>query len=105
MIVFLILAAYALLSTAWAADPSAAFGKSALFLGTVLITFVASNAIPALDEQQLRRAAFAFTAGAFAGALFVLFELLSGGTITRMAVNSVTSSISPGTPRSLTARL
>ncbi len=90
LIAFLVLAAYVFLSTTWAADPRAAFEKSAILLGTVLVTFAASSALPALDEQQLRRATLAFAAGAFAGALFVIFELWSGGAITRMALKTVT---------------
>ena len=45
--------------------------------------------LPSLDELQLRRAALAFTAGAFFGALFVLFELLTKGLITRAVMNAI----------------
>ena len=45
--------------------------------------------MPSLNELQLRRAALAFTAGAFFGALFVLFELLTKGLITRAVMNAI----------------
>ena len=83
-----LVAVYVFLGTIWAADPSAALGKSALLLTTALITFAASKAMTFLDKPQLGRATLAFAAGAFIGALFVLFELLTDGAITRFVVNA-----------------
>jgi O-antigen ligase len=85
---FILLAVYLCLSTLWAADPEAAFTKGALLLGVVLAAFTAANALPYLDERQLRRTALAFAVGAFAGALFVLVELLTEGLITRTILHA-----------------
>jgi O-antigen ligase len=84
-----LVAVYVFLGALWAAEPSAALGKSALLLATALVTFAASRAMTFLDKPQLRRAALAFAAGAFIGALFVLCELLTQGAITRLVMNSV----------------
>ncbi len=84
----LLVAAYVLLGALWAVKPSAAVEKSALLLAATLITFAASRAITALDEPQLSQAARAFAVGAFIGALFVLFELLTNGAITRLVANT-----------------
>ena len=89
LIAFLLLALYVLLNAIWAASHVAALGKAALLLGVALITFAASEAVAEMDERQLRRTAYAFTAGAFLGALFLLFELLTDGAITRLAMNSI----------------
>jgi O-antigen ligase len=84
-----LVAAYALLSAIWAARPDAAVAKAALLAATVLVTFAASVAIPSLDSTQRSRAALAFSAGAFAGALFILFEFATEGAITRTVMNTV----------------
>ena len=86
----LLVALYAFISAMWAANPSAAFGEASLLLGVILTTFAAGTALATLDKQQLRRAALAFTAGAFLGAFFLLIELLTDGAITRMAMNLIT---------------
>jgi O-antigen ligase len=88
MALFLV-AVYVLLGAIWAAAPSAALGKSALLLATALVTLAASRAMTFLNKPQLRRAALAFAAGAFIGALFVLCELLTQGAITRFVMNAV----------------
>jgi O-antigen ligase len=75
---------YTLAGALWAAKPSAAIEKSALLLAATLIVFAASRAIAALDAPRLGQAAQAFAVGAFIGGLFVLFELLTGGAITRL---------------------
>jgi O-antigen ligase len=80
----LLVAAYVLLGALWAGKPSAAVEKSALLLAVTLIAFAASRAIAAVDEPQLSQASRAFAVGAFIGALFVLFELLTDGAITRL---------------------
>ena len=88
-IAVLLVAIYIFLNATWAADQGAAFGAAALLLGLALFTLAASTAIAESDELQLRRAALAFTAGAFFGALFVLFELLTKGLITRAIMNAI----------------
>ncbi len=84
----LLVAVYVLLGAFWAVKPGAAIEKSALLLAATLIAFAASRAIAAVDEPQLSRAARAFAIGAFIGALFVLFELLTDGAITRLVANT-----------------
>jgi len=84
----LLVAAYVLLGALWAVKPSAAVEKFALLLAATLIAFAASRAIAAVDEPQLSQAARAFAIGAFIGALFVLFELLTDGAITRLVANA-----------------
>jgi O-antigen ligase len=81
---------YATLSVIWAADRTAALGETSLLLAVALATFAATSALATLDKQQLRRAALAFTMGAFLGALFLLIELLTDGAITRMTMNLIT---------------
>jgi len=88
VVAVLLVAAYVLLGALWAVKPSAAVEKSALLLAVTLIAFAASRAIAAVDEPQLSQAARAFAVGAFIGALFVLFELLTDGAITRLVANS-----------------
>jgi O-antigen ligase len=88
-IAVLLVAIYIFLNATWAADQGAAFGAAALLLGLALFTLAASTAIAESDELQLRRAALAFTAGAFFGALFVLFELLTKGLNTRAIMNAI----------------
>ncbi len=89
LVAVLLVVLYVCFNATWAADRGVAFGKAALLLGVLLITFAASRAIAQFDKQQVGSAAIAFTAGAFLGALFVLFELLTHGAITRMAMNSI----------------
>jgi O-antigen ligase len=86
---FLLLALYVFFNATWAADRGAAFGKAAVLLGLILLTFTALAAVDRLDERHLRTSALAFTAGAFLGALFVLIELLTDGVVTRMVMNSI----------------
>src|SRR6476620_7592536 len=72
LIAVLLAILYAVLSVIWAADRSAALGETSLLLVVTLATFAATSALATLDEQQVRRAALAFTIGAFLGALFLL---------------------------------
>jgi hypothetical protein len=81
-------------------DRGAAFGKAALLLGVVLVTFAAGRATIELDKLRLRPAALAFAAGVFLGALLLLFELLTDGAITRLAMNSV-ALLHPDKPKHL----
>lgn len=87
LIALILVALYVFLNASWAANHAAALGKAALLLAVTLVTFAASRAIAQFDRQQLCRAALAFTAGAFLGALFLLIELLTDGAITRAAMN------------------
>jgi len=91
LIALVAVAAYAGLSAIWAADPEAALSKCALLLGTTLVVFAASAAIPTLDADQVRRASQAFVAGAFCAAGFVAIELLTDGAITRATMNTFPS--------------
>ncbi|HXG79737.1 MAG TPA: O-antigen ligase family protein [Methyloceanibacter sp.] len=86
--VFLLLVAYVFLSAIWAVAPQAALFKGALLLGVVVAVYAAGNAAAGLDAWQLRRTALAFAAGAFAGALFVLFEILTSGLFTRSLLDA-----------------
>jgi O-antigen ligase len=88
VVAVLLVAAYVLLGALWAVKPSAAAEKSAILLAVTLIAFAASRAIAAVDEPQLSQASRAFAVGAFIGALFVLFELLTDGAITRLVANA-----------------
>ena len=89
LIAFLLVALYVLLSTTWAADPGAAFGKATEFLMVVVITFIANRSVVQLDEHKLRRAALACAAGIFLGVLFLTFEVLTHFAATRLAMNSI----------------
>jgi O-antigen ligase len=97
----LMLAAYVLLGAAWAVKPGAAVEKSALLLAVTLVAYAASRAIAALDEKLLGQAARAFAIGAFIGALFILFEMLTNGAVTRLVVNA-TSWLKPEGTKHLT---
>jgi hypothetical protein len=89
LISLLLLAVYIGLNATWAAASGPAFAKAALFLAVTLITFAANNAIGQLEGRYVHGAAVAFVAGASLGALFVFFELLTGGAVTRWAMNSI----------------
>ncbi len=84
-----LVALYVSISALWAADPAAGLGKAALLWGLVLVTIAAATALAALDERQLRLAALGFAAGAALGAMYVLFEMLTGAAITRAAMNVI----------------
>jgi hypothetical protein len=90
LIALLLVTLYVLLNATWAVNRGFAFGSAAQLLGVLLVTFAASRAIEQIDKQQLGSAAIAFAAGAFLGALFVIFELLTDGALTRMVMESVT---------------
>jgi O-antigen ligase len=89
LITFLLVALYVFLSTTWAADPGAAFGKAAEFLMVVVITFTANRGVVHLDEHKLRRAALACAAGIFLGVLFLTFEVLTHFAAMRLAMNLI----------------
>jgi O-antigen ligase len=89
LVAALLVVLYVFLNATWAVDRGVAFGKAALLLGVVLITFAAGRATIEWDEPQLRPAALSFAAGVFLGALLLLFELLTDGALTRLVMNSV----------------
>jgi O-antigen ligase len=98
LVAILIVVAYVFVNASWAVDRGVAFGKAALLLWVVLITFVAKNAVAELDAVQLRRAALYFVAGAFLGTTLISLELLTGGSITRSVINSI-SMLQPLNPK------
>jgi O-antigen ligase len=98
LVALLLLLLYVFLNATWAVDRGVAIGKASLLLGIVLITFVASSAVANWDESNLRFAALAFVTGVFLGALFVLFEMLTQGALTRFAMNSI-ALLYPGNPK------
>ncbi len=100
MVAVLLVVLYVFINATWAVDRGAAFGKAALLLGVVLVTFAAGRATIELDKLRLRPAALAFAAGVFLGALLLLFELLTDGAITRLAMNSV-ALLHPDKPKHL----
>jgi O-antigen ligase len=85
----LAVAVYLLIGAIWAVRPSAAIEKFGLLVADTLIVFAASRAIAALDAPRLGQSARAFAIGALIGALFVLFELLTDGAITRLFAYSL----------------
>ncbi len=80
---------YVYVNASWAWNTSAGFAKAALLFGVILAVFATSTAIKAINEQQVRSATIAFSAGAFLGALYLLVELLTGGAITRFVFNAI----------------
>ena len=58
-------------------------------VGLVLISFAAVGSTLALDRRTLIRAGLFFAAGSFVGGLFIMIELLTGGIMTRTAMNWV----------------
>ena len=85
--IFVLVGLYVAINATWAAATGPALEKAGLLLGVIVITFAANNAISRLDERHLHQAAVAFAAGAFFGAVLILFELLTGGAISRTAIN------------------
>jgi hypothetical protein len=83
------LAAYAVLSAIWAAEPDEAVSKGLLLLAVTFVVFAVAAAIPSLDAEQIRRAGIAFVAGALCAALFVTIEVLTTGALTRAAMNVI----------------
>lgn len=82
-------AAYAMLSAIWAAEPGEALSKGGFLLAAALAVFAAASAIRSLDGEQRRRAALAFVVGALCAALFVTIELITEGMLTRAAMNAI----------------
>jgi O-antigen ligase len=87
--ILLLLATYVLANATWSVEPVLGLRKAMTFAGLIFMSFAAVQAIPALDKSTLRRAGLLFAAGAFAGALFVMAELLTHGLMTRTAMNQI----------------
>ena len=83
----LLVVLYVVISAIWAANRGAALEKGGLLLVMAVILLAAVRAVAVLDHAQSSRAAFAFAAGAFFGAMFILVELATDGAITRHAIN------------------
>lgn len=98
--VCLLLAGYVLLNATWSADRLDGFGKAATLVGLVLISFAAVGSTLALDRRTLIRAGLFFAAGSFVGGLFIMIELLTGGIMTRTAMNWVPL-LYPSSPKRL----
>jgi O-antigen ligase len=87
----LLFGGYVLLNAAWSADPATGFGKAALLVGLIVAAFATVQALASFDTALLRRAGFAFAAGAVLGALFLVFELATEGLATRTLMNALPS--------------
>src|SRR5262245_30035535 len=85
----LALTAYVFINALLAVDQDEALGKAAVFFGVIVVAFASTRAVPVLNADELRRCAIGFVAGAVLGALYLLFELLSDGALTRGAMNLV----------------
>jgi O-antigen ligase len=88
LITCLVVAAYVFLNASWAADPATALGKAVLLLSVLLLMVAASRAIPEVREQQLHDCAFAVVIGTVLASVFLTFELLTDGALTRLTLNS-----------------
>lgn len=91
LIALVVVALYACLSTAWAANPGGAIAKSSILLAATFVVFAATAAMATLDEGEIRRASIAFVAGALCAAGVVTIELLSDGALTRMTMNTISA--------------
>jgi hypothetical protein len=83
------LAAYILVNATWSADAATGLRKAVLYTSLVFMGFAATKAVAAWDQGSIRRGGLFFAAGAFIGALFVLFELLTSGFVTSTVMNWV----------------
>jgi hypothetical protein len=88
-IAFLLLSLYLILNGTWAADQPFAFGTALLFFGVSLTVCASSRAISFLPKTLIQRAAIAFVVGAFVGAVYLVFELLTNASMMRIALNSI----------------
>jgi hypothetical protein len=89
VIACLLFLAYIFANTFWAADHRTAVVKAVLLSAVVLLTLLASRTIPCAEDEVLRRSASAFVIGIFIAALFLTFEMLTDGAITRFVLNSI----------------
>jgi hypothetical protein len=87
----LLFGGYVLVNAAWSADLATGFGKAALLIGLIIAAFATVQALASFDTALLRRAGFAFAAGAVLGALFLVFELATEGLATRTLMNALPS--------------
>ena len=83
----LVLAIYVLLNASWSVDPTTGLRKAAIFASLILMSFTAVRSVAMLDKQTYYRFGLFFAAGVFAGAVFILAELLTHGLSTSFAMN------------------
>ena len=98
LVALLLLLLYVFLNATWAVDRGVAIDKASLLLGIVLITFVASRAMANWDKFAAPLCRSRLCYWRFSGALFVLFEMLTQGALTRFAMNSI-APLHPGNPK------
>jgi O-antigen ligase len=89
VILCLLVPAYIFINALWAADQRTAVVKALLLSAVVLITLFASRSIHVAEDELLRRSGSAFVLGTLVAALFLTFELLTDGAITRFVLNSI----------------
>ena len=89
LIACLLFSLYVFINASWSLSQDVAYGKAAILLGAILLVFAGVTAIATVEERQIRRAAFAFVAGAALSALYVLIELLTQGAFTRTVLNAL----------------
>jgi len=85
----LLLAIYIFVNATWSADPATALRKAAVYAGLVFMSFAAVHAVAAFDRDTLRRAGLFLAAGIFAGALFVLIEMVTHGLMSTFLMNRI----------------
>ena len=84
---FAVVALYLLINATWSLDPSRAFSKVLWFALVVMMTFAASRALGGWNDKQIRIAVIAFLAGISVGLAFVLVELATESSLTRLLFN------------------
>ena len=85
----LLVPAYIFVNALWAADQRTAVVKALLLSAVVLIALLAGSSLRVTEGELLRRSGSAFVVGTFVAALFLAFELLTDGAITRFVLNSI----------------
>ncbi|MGH6864724.1 MAG: O-antigen ligase family protein [Methyloceanibacter sp.] len=80
---------YVFINATWSLDQDLAYAKAGVLLGTVLIGFAGTAAAATVDDRQIRRASIAFVVGVSLGAIYLLIELSTKGTLTSWAMNTV----------------
>ncbi len=86
---FALVAGYLFINATWSLDPANAFGKSAWFVGVVLMTFAASRALRTWPEKQIRVAANSFLIGLAVGAAYLLLQIATHALPLRLLYNAL----------------
>jgi O-antigen ligase len=89
VIACLLVPAYIFVNALWAADQRTAVVKAVLLSAVVLVTLLAGSSLRVTEGELLRRSRSAFVVGTFVAALFLTFELLTDGAITRFVLNTI----------------